>query len=327
LFFLVATLPLLFNNCGGNGPRSVSSTRDHDGWIGVYVQDLDDELRHYLDIDERRGVLVNDVIEDSPADKAGLKKEDVIIRFNGKRIRNSRDLARAIDRVKPRSRVKVEIVRNNDHRTVRLRIGEKPRTVISRNRFRNRAPRFFSFRGGRPWLGVELADLNRDLAPYFKTKEHRGVLILSIVEDSPADKADLKAGDVILKVAGDRITRASALTKILTDYDSGDEIELDIRRDGKNKTVKVELEESDWDGHFEFDRESFEDWQHDMQSWKDDIEELKHELRNRHRDFERKQIDDLRSKIRHNIERNILDNIEIQIPEIDIELLRRSIVL
>ncbi|RMF56859.1 MAG: PDZ domain-containing protein, partial [Calditrichaeota bacterium] len=92
---------ILLQSCGPQGPsgsrRTTDRDRDGGGWIGVYVQDLDRDLREYLGVDAPYGVLVNEVLPDSPAERAGLREEDVITKFAGRRIRNTRDLTRAVE--------------------------------------------------------------------------------------------------------------------------------------------------------------------------------------------------------------------------------------
>ena len=311
LFIIIFSIQLLVLSCGRHHPRSVYNNSEDEGWIGVYVQDLDDELRRYLDIKERTGVMVNNVIADGPGEKAGLKEEDVIVKFDGRRVRNTRDLTRVVKRAAPRSKVKMEIMRDGGKKTLTLRVGEKERSSYSyRNGSRRRAPRVFSFRGGRrPWFGVQMANLNNDLAGYFGADEQAGVLILSVVKDSPAERAELKAGDIILKIDGDSIVDTDELSSLISDYDSGDEIEIEIKRKGKIKKIKVELEGSSRRSYYDFNREELDDWKQEMQEWKYGLNEWK-------QDFKNERLYDLESRIRHEIEKSI----EIEIPEVEIEL-------
>jgi len=201
-------------------------------------------------------------------------------------------------------------MRDGRKKTLTLRVGEKERSSYSyRNRSR-RAPRVFSFRGGRrPWLGVQMANLNNDLAGYFGADEQAGVLILSVVKDSPAERAELKAGDIILKIDGDSIVDTDELSSLILDYDSGDEIEIEIKRKGKIKNIKVELEGSSRRSYYDFNREELDDWKQEMQEWKYGLNEWK-------QDFNNERLYDLESRIRHEIEKSI----EIEIPEVEIEL-------
>jgi len=95
----------------------------------------------------------------------------------------------------------------------------------------------------RPYLGIIIADLTPDLAEHFKIKAKEGVLISDIVKDSPAEKADLHRGDIVLSIDGKKATTAQKLTNAVLDRDVGDEVTLRINRNGEVKEVKVVLEE------------------------------------------------------------------------------------
>jgi len=242
-----------------------------DGWIGVYVQDLDEEMREYYDIKESRGVIISEVVRDSPAEKAGLQDEDVIIAFDGKRLRDTRDLVRAVRRTKPGEEVTLEIVRDNRKEKIKLTVEEQPRR---RYRYRQgRAePRFFGFRfHGRPRLGIRMADLNSDLAAYFGVDADAGVLVLTVLEDSPAEQAGLKAGDIITEIQGSKTPDTEALLDALRDFDRGDEVKIIFIRKKKQQSVKVELAGRDHHS-YEFDAE---DWRAGL----DRLEDLNIHLR------------------------------------------------
>ena len=156
-----------------------------------------------------------------------------------------------------------------------------------------------------------MANLNNDLAGYFGADEQAGVLILSVVKDSPAERAELKAGDIILKIDGDSIVDTDELSSLISDYDSGDEIEIEIKRKGKIKSIKVELEGSSRRSYYDFNGEELDDWKQEMQEWKYGLNEWK-------QDFNNERLYDLESRIRHEIEKSI----EIEIPKVEIELNR-----
>ncbi|MFQ6112707.1 MAG: PDZ domain-containing protein, partial [bacterium] len=266
ILFILA--PILLANCRPQGPHSRASEHEQHGWLGVYVQDLDEDLRRYLDIEERHGVLINDVAEDSPAEDAGLREEDVIIRFDGKRIRNSKELSRAIRSKEPGDRVKIEIIRDGKRKKIALRIAERPRRFYSRY---DREPRSFYFpfrRYRRPWLGVHMAELNQDLAEYFNVNERDGVLILSVEEDSPAEDSGLKAGDVMTQIDDKKIRDTEDVEDIIQDKDVGDEVEIKIIRRGNEQTVKVELGKAPRSYSWYWDRDQVQYWKEEMKNWK-----------------------------------------------------------
>lgn len=258
-------------------------------WLGVYTQDLTQALREGLDYNGR-GVLVNRVLEGSPADRAGIQSGDVITRFNNRQVDDSEDLTNLVRDSRAGSSVAIQIVRDGRTRNVsatleerdddargstwswnrdddddddndRVRVRRAPRVHIERwdddegrNRFkidgkdrdvvvlpdmRGFAPhvQMMNFRGR---LGVQLQDLNEGLGEYFQTSE--GALVTSVVEDSPAEKAGIRAGDVIVRFGGEDIEDSEDLSRAVREADEG-AVEVTLIRKGIRMTVRPELEE------------------------------------------------------------------------------------
>ncbi|MCA9743609.1 MAG: PDZ domain-containing protein [Deferribacteres bacterium] len=211
------------------------------GWIGVSVQELTPSLRDAMQLGSRTGLLINDVVADSPADEAGLRQEDVLLEFNGEKVERVKRLSSLVRNTEPNTDVEVKIFREGEEKTVTLTVARmKPRSanVYSFGKGDN----VFTLRN-RPMLGVRVAELNEDLAPYFKVDSPHGVLVLQVEKDSPAEKAGLKAGDVILKIDGEKVRDYEELTDILSYYEDGEEVNLDFVRQGKNNKVAVTLDE------------------------------------------------------------------------------------
>ena len=95
-------------------------------------------------------------------------------------------------------------------------------------------------------MGVQVHDLNGDLAEYFKVNKDDGVLITQVTEDSPAEAAGLKAGDVITRIDDEKISSHENLIETLEDYEDGDVTSVQFVRKGKTQKVEVELEGSDF---------------------------------------------------------------------------------
>jgi serine protease Do len=297
-------LTLFLSACGAQGPRSHRAERDNEGWIGVYVQDIDRELQRYLDLDDRAGVLVNDVVSDGPAEKAGLRNEDVIVKFDGKRVRDSDDLIRAVQRTRPDEKIEVEITRDKQRKTLELTIGERRERHTDRDRIRDRRVNVFY---ARPWLGVRLSEINEDLAQYFSVDKNEGVVILKVEADSPAEKAALKAGDVILELAGKKVRYVDDISDILSNIEDGDEVEIKYKRRNETLSTKAMVERSPHSFHHRWNpddlREWKDQWMRDRLQWQSDFKDRKsdfhfHDLDDRIRI----QIDD---EINRNIEREI----------------------
>jgi serine protease Do len=179
------------------------------GWLGVRIQAVTDEIAESLGIKPARGALVAGVDERGPARPAGIVPGDVIVRFDGKDIREMRDLPRVVADTPVGKEVPVVIIRKGkeESRTVklgRLEDGEKqaaltkpeadpptPAPVVKRT------------------LGIDLANLNDDLRKKFKIRDTvKGIVILNIEANSPAADKRLNAGDVIVEIAQEAVQSA-----------------------------------------------------------------------------------------------------------------------
>ncbi|MDZ7265772.1 MAG: PDZ domain-containing protein [candidate division KSB1 bacterium] len=233
------------------GPARDESDR---GWLGVNVQELTPSLREALKVGNQTGLLVTGVVKGSPADEAGIREEDVIIEFAGRKVEKVEDLTRAVRQTEPEKKVKVVVLREGNRKEYAVTVGKYRREHSS-------GPwRSFSWSGshpavpvfpGRPRLGVQVHELNNDLAPYFKVEPKAGALILAVTKNSPAAKAGLKAGDVILKVGEEVVRDPDDLIAALRDYDEGDKVRIAYVRQGQTAAVEVELEKVGA-GHFRY---------------------------------------------------------------------------
>jgi hypothetical protein len=139
------------------------------------------------------------------------------------------------------------------------------------------------------FLGVQIQNLSEQLSDYFKVKDGNGVLVSEVVQDSPAEKAGLKAGDVITKVDSEDIENAGDLTSTIRGYEPEAEVLISVIRDGKKKKLKATLGEAEQKyfhnfgnfddfnfDEFQFDQEYF---QEEMEEFREQMEELKIELK------------------------------------------------
>jgi C-terminal processing protease CtpA/Prc len=216
------------------------------GYLGVSVEKLRVEDREELKADF--GVLVGGVSEDSPAEKAGIREDDVIQYFNGDKIRRTQDLTRRVRETKPGTQVKIGIVRDAKAVEVAAEIAglRSHQAVIGGSQ--DRGFRISGRSGDR--LGLRLQELNRDLSEYFKVKEDEGALVTEVKEDGPAEKAGIKAGDVIVQIDGGPVNGPDDVAEILSDRDEGDKVEITLIRKGVKQTVKAEVEERNFNFRF-----------------------------------------------------------------------------
>ena len=285
--------------------KTTSSAKASSGYLGVYMQDLSDDVRKGLDLDVKKGVLVSGVEEDAPAEIAGIEEGDVITRFNGETISSPEELRRAVGAVTPGTDAELELVRDGKTQTMTVTVGERP----ARRQFgwiddESFAPmqmaRGLAMFG--PRLGVQAQELDDDnLASYFGTKKGDGLLVLSVDEESRAGKAGVKPGDVIRRVGDEKIAEVSDVRDALHELDEGDEFDITVLRHGKEQALKATMDQQPgefafraprgegfrWYGHRapeahrEWMRENRDDLRRELDNLKRELRELKEELGDR----------------------------------------------
>lgn len=222
--------------------------------IGVMVRDGDGT----------DGVTIDAVDDGGPAAKAGVKAGDVVVDFDGERVRSARQLTRLVQETPPGRAVKMTVARagarttlditpGSDTATWNFEFGPEMRAEIERgmrglrNLPRPSEPMFdFRFDGipalpGRGRLGVEVQTLSDQLGDYFGVKGG-GVLVSTVRPDSPAAKAGVKAGDVITTVNGTAVRDAGELAEEIGRAAAKTDVTLGITRDRKTTTLKATLE-------------------------------------------------------------------------------------
>ena len=232
------------------------------GRIGVSIRDV--EAGKSGPGAPAAGVLVEDVVEEGPAARAGLRKGDVVVEFDGERVRSARQFARLVQETPAGRSVGVAVLRDGQRTTLQIEVGEGGRFGVEgfehfaelgramAERVRPVVPvpptppappappagwfdeRFGRSGGGR--LGVSVAALSPQLADYFGVKE--GVLVTAVTERSAGADAGLKAGDVIRSVNGAAIDDPAELRRRTAALGSGEEFTIEVTRDRKALTLK-----------------------------------------------------------------------------------------
>lgn len=236
---------VLFMAFGISSAKKYESNRP---WIGVYTQEIDKDLSEAFNLNQDEGIVVVDVVDGSPADEAGLRRKDVIIEFNGKKVDGSEPLADFVDETKVGDKVEIVVLRKGQKKILTLEIGEKPksnwreysRQAFTDQLFKNNLALAIGHRG---YMGVAIQDLNDQLGDYFGVKDGDGVLITEVEEDSPAEKAGLNAGDVIVGADDEEITDTDDIFDVMSDKEEGDSVKITYLRKGEKHTVPVEVTE------------------------------------------------------------------------------------
>jgi serine protease Do len=149
------------------------------GWLGVSLQPLTPELATSFDAKGKAGVLVTDVVPDSPAAKAGVKSGDIVLEYNGKKIHNPGELARAVGLGRPNQDARLTIWREGAEKTIDLRLAQTPGEATPTR------------------LGLEVRPMTPEIARELGADSTDGVVVTRVEEGSAADDAGLRRGDII----------------------------------------------------------------------------------------------------------------------------------
>ncbi|HKV40544.1 MAG TPA: PDZ domain-containing protein [Blastocatellia bacterium] len=211
-------------------------------YMGVFLEEVTPQRMKTLGLTEERGAILMKVVKDSPAEQAGLKENDVIVSFNGQRVDSVRELQRMLGETPAHRTVTIEALRDGKKMTFNVALAKREFPVINRREpfaildgAGGQAPEGFppnmrdfnlgnfdnfnyygSLLGG-PRLGISAEPLTNQLAAYFGVTDGHGVLISEVMDDTPAAKAGLKAGDVIISVNNKTVQNVSDVREAIRD--------------------------------------------------------------------------------------------------------------
>lgn len=225
-------------------------------YLGVDIQDITTKERaDALKLKEERGVEITMVDADAPAGKAGLREHDVILEFNGTAVESEEQLRRLIRETPPGRTIAIGISRDGapmqvnvqlaDHSKIVAqswpRIDMAPLQIIPDVRNRIDIPYTFQIQTYSSVFGAQTENLTRQLGEYFGVKDGDGILIRSVERGSAAEKAGLKAGDVMIRADNEKLNDRSDLARILHNHRNGGKLNLVVMRDKKEQPIVVTL--------------------------------------------------------------------------------------
>ena len=209
----------------------ISEGRVIRAWLGVFIQDVNDGIAKALDLPDRNGSVVTEVVGDSPADKAGFKVEDVIIEFAGTKVRDSSHLKNLVSSSQPDTKEPVRIIRRGRERTLRVNLVELPQGDVI---FASKSPPAYS-------LGMRVEDLDESTLRQFRLSEDEvGVVVVEVEPSSVASRSGIQPGDIIKRVGDNDIDSARELRNIISKLDDEDSILLLIKRRGGSIFLPLE---------------------------------------------------------------------------------------
>jgi serine protease Do len=253
-----AALLMLLAACGGAAAQRQSGEKEKtedgkQGWLGVAIQDVTPRMAREKELPVKSGAFVNDVTGESPAEKAGIKEDDVIVQFNGTTVEESDDLRTAVRSASPGEQAAVTLYRGKEKKTLQVTLGSAPRRdeafsfhgpgrfMVPEMPHMPRIPRIHMFRSDE-LLGLTLSDLNRQLGEYFGAPGGKGVLVQEVEPKSAGDRGGFKAGDVIVTAGKKDVESIENVSDALDGVKEGEKVEFGILRKGAQLTLTAESE-------------------------------------------------------------------------------------
>jgi predicted metalloprotease with PDZ domain len=253
--------------------HSFSLFTDGDGFLGVYAENINRENMGRYRVSQVRGVGITEVIKDSPAEKAGLRKDDVILRVDGENVTSVRKFNRVISEIAPDQSVKITVSRGGAEQELTATIGKRSNTSFVRDLLSGEPkvwkgdPKVWKwegpltekfdlrdndgdltlFFGNSRRIGVSTVELTKQLGDYFGIADGKGVLVTSVSEDGPAAKAGVKAGDVITAIDGEAVDSSGDISRIVNRKKEGD-VTLTVIRNRSQQTFRVTPREGGFSG-------------------------------------------------------------------------------
>ncbi len=191
------------------------------GWLGVYIQNINPEIAKALKLNTAQGVIVSKVQPNSPAEKAGLKAEDVIVKYDDRQVNTAGELSTWVSTTSPGTEVNIGIIRNDKPMTIKVKIGE---LSSAEQKSQENQTSYSS-------IGLEVANITPDLIQKYKLQPNEsGVVITAVDPNGLAAQVGMQPGDVVLKLNREPVTSVVGFNKIIKAVKPGENLLFYMRR-------------------------------------------------------------------------------------------------
>ncbi len=193
------------------------------GWLGVSIQPLTPELARSFGSKDAKGILINEVMPDSPASKAGLKPGDILLEFEGRPMEGTGDLQRAVGFFAPDRTAKLKILRDQAEKVVEIKVGQAPdeRQVQQQRPGGGRA---------RSMLGLEVRPVTPEIARQLNLRSTDGVIVFRVEDGTPAAEAGVQRGDIVKQLNGQTVRTMADFERLTRDMKEGDPLTVLLQR-------------------------------------------------------------------------------------------------
>lgn len=196
-------------------------------YLGIFMRNMAESDYQKSQMDDNYGVLITKVTKDSPADEAGLKKNDIILKMAGDKVYTHDQVVKMMQLFKPEQHLKFKILRNSKPKDITVTLGDKVIPGMVK----------------KAYMGVYLSELDKEKAEKISYTENYGICLDKVVEDGPSAEAGLKSGDIIMNMDKEKIYTQDQLTKMLSGYEPGKTVKIRVFRNNSSELYNVKLGE------------------------------------------------------------------------------------
>jgi serine protease Do len=191
------------------------------GWLGVGIQDINDEMSEYYGIKDKEGVLVSKVFPGDPADKAGIKTKDIIIEVNGQKIKSSHELTRIIANFHVGEKVKIKALRDGKEKSFTVKIAKRQQDKIASRNMPYKEQGAF---------GIQVSDLTPEIANRLNLRETEGVVVTGVQSGSQGEDKGIRTRDIIKEINHQSINTVDDYNDAINKVKKGDTVSMFIKR-------------------------------------------------------------------------------------------------
>jgi serine protease Do len=189
------------------------------GWLGVSIQEVTDDIAKSFKLKDAKGALVAEVMEDTPAQRGGMERGDIIISFDGKEVETPNELQRIVASTPPDKKVKAKVIRDGKIETLTVKVGAMPEEITETEKAITTD------------LGLTVQTLTPDLAEQFNwSRDEKGVLITGVDPSGAGAEAGLRRGDLIKEIDRQNVETTEDYRKILEEAKKGESVLFLIKR-------------------------------------------------------------------------------------------------
>jgi len=205
------------------------------GWLGVYIQEVTNNLAKSFGMKNPSGALISKIIPDGPASKSDLKVGDIILKFDGKKIVTSSSLPPIVGNTKVGKNVKIEILRKGSKKTIKFTVQELPVQKVAKNKVTPKES------VTRKILGMTVSNISDLERKNLRLENNLGIKVQQI-NSNPAYESGLLKNDIIYQISGENIQDINQFVKIVKNLKKGDFAPLLVRRQGNSLYLAIKIE-------------------------------------------------------------------------------------